>query len=151
MSYRVGMLAILLNWKVTCSNVITELASTGRAVCKATHCKKEGTKIEKGALRQGTLVTINEHSSMAWRHWYVFQTSVRALLTVTGAALLPKSCPIGRSHPRWTWNSWMATKTYQTKISRKSNAPWSRFTWTMTTGTGFVKPPFKPSRLANHL
>ncbi|KAF2645160.1 zf-PARP-domain-containing protein, partial [Massarina eburnea CBS 473.64] len=45
-----------------------ELASTGRAVCKGTECNKEKIKIEKGELRFGSLVTIQEHTSWTWKH-----------------------------------------------------------------------------------
>jgi len=45
------------------------MAKTGRAGCQATNCKKEKAVIEKGALRQGVLVTIQEHTTMKWRHW----------------------------------------------------------------------------------
>ncbi|EMC92692.1 hypothetical protein BAUCODRAFT_37597 [Baudoinia panamericana UAMH 10762] len=46
-----------------------EIASGGRAGCQATKCKKEGVKINKGEIRQGVFVTINEHQSWKWRHW----------------------------------------------------------------------------------
>jgi len=46
-----------------------ELASTGRAVCKATDCKVQVIKIQKGELRQGTWVIIKEHGGWQWRHW----------------------------------------------------------------------------------
>lgn len=47
----------------------TEIAKGGRAGCHGTQCKKEGTKIAKGELRQGVQVTIKEHTSFLWRHW----------------------------------------------------------------------------------
>ncbi|KAF2199853.1 zf-PARP-domain-containing protein, partial [Delitschia confertaspora ATCC 74209] len=47
----------------------TELASSGRAGCKSVECKKAGTKIDKGELRFGVLVTIQDHQSWTWRHW----------------------------------------------------------------------------------
>ena len=37
-------------------------------------CK--GTRFEKGELRIGTLVTIKEHQSMSYRHWYARLPSV---------------------------------------------------------------------------
>ncbi|KAK3110866.1 hypothetical protein LTR53_014405 [Teratosphaeriaceae sp. CCFEE 6253] len=48
---------------------VSEIAKTGRAGCQAPHCKKQDVKIEKGEIRQGVLVTIQEHQSMKWRHW----------------------------------------------------------------------------------
>ena len=48
---------------------VEEISATKQAGCQAPHCKKEGVKIQKGEIRQGVLVTINEHSSMKWRHW----------------------------------------------------------------------------------
>jgi hypothetical protein len=53
----------------TIAYAYVEIAPQGRAGCRATHCKKEGIKIAKGELRQGTLVTIQEHTSFHWRHW----------------------------------------------------------------------------------
>jgi len=45
-----------------------ERASTGRAGCVGKKpCK--GTKIEKGELRFGTWVVIQEHGGWKWRHW----------------------------------------------------------------------------------
>ncbi|KAK8171318.1 poly polymerase and DNA-ligase Zn-finger region-domain-containing protein, partial [Phyllosticta citrichinensis] len=46
-----------------------ELSPNKRATCKVTHCQKEGIKIEKGELRFGTLVTINENTSWTYKHW----------------------------------------------------------------------------------
>ncbi|KAF2191196.1 zf-PARP-domain-containing protein [Zopfia rhizophila CBS 207.26] len=46
-----------------------ELAKQSRAGCKGTQCKKEKIKIDKGELRFGSLVTIDEHTSWAWKHW----------------------------------------------------------------------------------
>lgn len=69
MSYRVGEYIEVICLSYYLANVFTELAKTGRAGCQATHCKKEGTKIAKGELRQGVLVTIQEHSNWMWRHW----------------------------------------------------------------------------------
>ncbi|KAF2208079.1 hypothetical protein CERZMDRAFT_19825, partial [Cercospora zeae-maydis SCOH1-5] len=47
----------------------TELSKTGRAGCSNNACKKADVKIQKGELRQGVLVQIQEHQSMKWRHW----------------------------------------------------------------------------------
>lgn len=46
-----------------------EVSPNKRAGCKVGDCKKEAVKIQKDELRFGTMVTIKEHSSMAWRHW----------------------------------------------------------------------------------
>ncbi|MCJ1396933.1 hypothetical protein MMC11_000125 [Xylographa trunciseda] len=46
-----------------------EYALSGRAGCKATECKKQGIKIDKGELRHGTFLEIQEHQSWAWKHW----------------------------------------------------------------------------------
>lgn len=54
------------------SDLCTEISSNNRAGCQATHCKNaEGgpIKIQKGEIRQGVSVTINEHTSMKYRHW----------------------------------------------------------------------------------
>ena len=48
-----------------------EYAVSGRAICKATECKKNGVKIGKGELRHGTFVEIMEHQSWTWKHWLV--------------------------------------------------------------------------------
>merc|ERR1711939_482199 len=45
-----------------------EYSPNNRAACKAPEpCK--GTKLTKGELRIGTMVTIMEHQSWQWRHW----------------------------------------------------------------------------------
>ncbi|KAL3418908.1 hypothetical protein PVAG01_09129 [Phlyctema vagabunda] len=46
-----------------------ETASSGRAVCKNTECKKEGVKIDKDELRLGVWVSFEDRGSWAWRHW----------------------------------------------------------------------------------
>ncbi|TAQ86629.1 hypothetical protein B7494_g5043 [Chlorociboria aeruginascens] len=46
-----------------------EVAVTGRAVCKASECKKAGIKIDKDTLRLGSWIVINEHGSWSWKHW----------------------------------------------------------------------------------
>ncbi|KAF2244224.1 zf-PARP-domain-containing protein [Trematosphaeria pertusa] len=46
-----------------------ELAKQGRAGCKNKECKDAGVKIEKGEFRYGSLVTIHEHTSWAYKHW----------------------------------------------------------------------------------
>lgn len=47
-----------------------ETAVSGRSVCRATECKKNGIKIEKDELRMGTWVEIQERGSWQWKHWY---------------------------------------------------------------------------------
>ena len=51
------------------SNQLAEISPNNRATCQATHCKKEGTRVDKTTLRQGTLVTIQEHTGWKYRHW----------------------------------------------------------------------------------
>ncbi|KIN07976.1 hypothetical protein OIDMADRAFT_110631 [Oidiodendron maius Zn] len=46
-----------------------ETASSGRAVCRATECKKNGIKIDKDELRMGTWVEFEERGSWQWKHW----------------------------------------------------------------------------------
>ncbi|KAK4971137.1 hypothetical protein LTR66_011511 [Elasticomyces elasticus] len=46
-----------------------ELANSNRAGCQRAECKKEAIKIQKGELRQGTLIEIQEHQSWKYRHW----------------------------------------------------------------------------------
>jgi len=46
-----------------------EISPNARAGCKNTECKNEGIKIQKGELRFGTLVTIQERTSWAYKHW----------------------------------------------------------------------------------
>nr|POF13058.1 parp-type zinc finger-containing protein c2a9.07c [Quercus suber] len=46
-----------------------EIASTGRAGCNATHCKKNNVKIVKGEMRQGVWVDYEDRGSYKWRHW----------------------------------------------------------------------------------
>ncbi|KAL9096681.1 MAG: hypothetical protein Q9165_001169 [Trypethelium subeluteriae] len=48
---------------------ISELASSGRAVCNVTDHKKQGIKIGKGELRMGAWVTFHDTGSWKWRHW----------------------------------------------------------------------------------
>ncbi|KAF2267953.1 zf-PARP-domain-containing protein [Lojkania enalia] len=47
----------------------TEIAKQGRAGCKNKECKENDVKIQKGELRLGTLVTIQDHQSWTWKHW----------------------------------------------------------------------------------
>lgn len=49
-----------------------EVSTTSRAGCKATECKREGIKIQKGQLRFGVFITGPEFQSWAWKHWSVF-------------------------------------------------------------------------------
>ncbi|KAK3110404.1 hypothetical protein LTR53_015337 [Teratosphaeriaceae sp. CCFEE 6253] len=67
MSYRLGV--DIRSFEVDLADHASEIAKTGRAGCQAPHCKKQDIKIEKGEIRQGVLVTIQEHQSMKWRHW----------------------------------------------------------------------------------
>ncbi|KAF2274147.1 zf-PARP-domain-containing protein [Westerdykella ornata] len=46
-----------------------ELSPNARAMCKNKECKDAGVKIQKGELRFGTLVTIEEHTSWTYKHW----------------------------------------------------------------------------------
>ncbi|KAF9740051.1 hypothetical protein PMIN02_002787 [Paraphaeosphaeria minitans] len=46
-----------------------EESKNARAGCKNTECKNEGVKIHKGELRFATQVTIQEHTSWAYKHW----------------------------------------------------------------------------------
>lgn len=48
----------------------TELSSTSRAGCKNKECLDNGVKIQKGELRFGTQIEIQEHQTWHWRHWY---------------------------------------------------------------------------------
>jgi hypothetical protein len=50
-------------------NPSPEVARLGQAGCKATECKKAGIKINKGELRLGTWVEIQNHGGWQWRHW----------------------------------------------------------------------------------
>ena len=54
-----------------------ETASSGRAVCRATECKKNGIKIDKDELRMGTWVEFEERGSWQWKHWYVYVASAQ--------------------------------------------------------------------------
>ncbi|KAI4215212.1 MAG: hypothetical protein LQ349_009176, partial [Xanthoria aureola] len=45
------------------------VASTARAICKMTECKKQKVKIGKNELRFGVWVDYGEHQGWAWRHW----------------------------------------------------------------------------------
>lgn len=48
-----------------------EMASSARALCQDTHCKKDGAKIPKGELRFGTWAAYQEdRGSWKWKHWY---------------------------------------------------------------------------------
>ncbi|KAH8660782.1 poly polymerase and DNA-ligase Zn-finger region-domain-containing protein [Tricladium varicosporioides] len=46
-----------------------ETASSGRAGCQATECKKAGLKIDKDDLRFGVWVDFQDRGSWQWRHW----------------------------------------------------------------------------------
>ncbi|KAF2787434.1 zf-PARP-domain-containing protein [Melanomma pulvis-pyrius CBS 109.77] len=48
---------------------IVEVSKNARAICKNKECKDAGVKIQKGKVRFGTLVTIHEHTSWAYKHW----------------------------------------------------------------------------------
>ncbi|RKF63722.1 putative zf-parp type zinc finger protein, partial [Erysiphe neolycopersici] len=50
--------------------ILIEVASSARAGCQSTDCKKAGIKIGKGELRLGTWVDIPDRGgSWRWRHW----------------------------------------------------------------------------------
>jgi hypothetical protein len=51
------------------SNPSPELSSSSRAGCQDKVCKENGTKIQKGELRLGTWVEIQDHGSWRWKHW----------------------------------------------------------------------------------
>lgn len=68
-----------------------EVSPNNRAGCQATHCKAEGVKIKKGEIRQGVLVTIKEHTSMKYRHWYAGLASHKgSLLTFHRGCVTPQ-------------------------------------------------------------
>ncbi|KAF2445117.1 zf-PARP-domain-containing protein [Karstenula rhodostoma CBS 690.94] len=46
-----------------------EESKNARASCKNTECKNAGVKIQKGELRFATQVTIQDHTSWAYKHW----------------------------------------------------------------------------------
>ncbi|CEJ86656.1 hypothetical protein VHEMI04167 [[Torrubiella] hemipterigena] len=46
-----------------------EVSPNKRAGCKDSVCKKEAVKIQKGEIRFGTWVEIEERGSWHWRHW----------------------------------------------------------------------------------
>jgi hypothetical protein len=48
-----------------------EVCPNNRAGCQVKECKDSGTKITKGELRYATQVTIKDHVSWQYRHWYV--------------------------------------------------------------------------------
>lgn len=51
------------------SNGVAEVSPNNRAGCKDIECQKTKEKITKGMLRFGTWVTVEDHSSWAWKHW----------------------------------------------------------------------------------
>jgi hypothetical protein len=71
--------------KITLTWTETEVSRSNRAGCQATHCKKEQVKIQKGELRQGVLITINEQTSWKWRHWYVSRQYSSQITSLTGS------------------------------------------------------------------
>lgn len=74
MPYRLGISSHILNDRNhVVTNTLTEISPNNRAGCKATDCKDKGVKILKGELRQATQITIHEHQSWVYRHWYVDQ------------------------------------------------------------------------------
>lgn len=46
-----------------------ELSPNNRATCKNKECKDAAVKITKGDLRFGSLFTVQEHTSWAYKHW----------------------------------------------------------------------------------
>jgi hypothetical protein len=51
---------------------VPEASPNNRAGCHVTACKAAGVKIMKGEFRLGVQVTIHEHQSWQFRHWYAF-------------------------------------------------------------------------------
>jgi len=62
--------------------ISTEISPNNRAFCKATDCVGK-VKIQKGEFRQATMVTIKEHQSWAYRHWYALVSSFAARVAYT--------------------------------------------------------------------
>ena len=51
--------------------MLLEYASTGRAGCKGSLCKKTAVKILKGELRCGSYYIFDgDKGAWAWKHWY---------------------------------------------------------------------------------
>lgn len=52
------------------SQPTAEVSPNNRAGCKNQECKAAGIKINKGEFRYGTLITIQDHTSWSYKHWY---------------------------------------------------------------------------------
>ena len=48
---------------------VKEVCPNNRATCKNKACKDDKVRIVRGELRFGTLVTIEDHTSWAYKHW----------------------------------------------------------------------------------
>ena len=48
---------------------VPEVSKGARAGCRNKECLENGVKIQKGELRFGTQVEIQEHQTWHWRHW----------------------------------------------------------------------------------
>lgn len=79
---RVGKLSQILKPSLhhhTClpdsdSNNFAEASPNNRAGCQNKECKDAGVKILKGEYRYAIQVTIKDHQSWQYRHWYYFSS-----------------------------------------------------------------------------
>jgi hypothetical protein len=60
------------NW----ADCASEESPNNRAGCQVKECKDSGSKIMKGQFRYATQVTIKDHVSWQYRHWYVLMFAV---------------------------------------------------------------------------
>lgn len=51
------------------TDLILELAKSGRSGCQTKECKDEKVKIQKGELRLGSWVDTDARQFWTWRHW----------------------------------------------------------------------------------
>lgn len=72
MPYRVGTSIASRAHKIHFPSTLTpaDIAPQGRAGCKNKECKDAAIKIQKGELRFATQVTIQDHTSWSYKHWY---------------------------------------------------------------------------------
>ena len=54
---------------------VLEVSPNNRAGCQVKACKDTGSKITKGEFRFAVQVTIKDHVSWQYRHWYVLAFS----------------------------------------------------------------------------
>ena len=59
----------LFKLRACAKELYIEISPTNRAGCQNAECKSEGIKIQKGQLRLGILVQIQENQTMRWKHW----------------------------------------------------------------------------------